>query len=553
MLNPGRKGLTAFIAANDWLPLFLIFLLAFCAWVLLLPLFPSQDGPNHVFDAYIFSRLLTHSPGIYSHYYSVRYFFPPYCFHYYLLIALMKIVSPILADKLVVCVCIASFSCGFRYLAVGVGESGGVVSLLVFGIVLNWPLAMGFENYCLAVSMDIWCLGLWVRFSGKRSYRRRSLFTLVSLFTAFTHPLALPVLIGFCSLDLALRFSASIRRRFSVSSGRSLLMDLLTLLCSATFITYVAMFLDNHAAGTGPHVPYAPTWNLRTYVAMYGLAFFGKHGVASIAYRFVLALILMTGLGIASQAFRQRVQGSLWGVHERFFMLTVAALVLLPFVPKTINDPYYLVVRLLLFVWVGALASAAGHKKLSMQTQYAIGLGACTVVVIILVIALHRINPLARRIAIVQKESLQPAGSVGLNLPAYEGADYTYPVIYALPYEWAASHYFRVSGAVMLNAPWMDSTYFPLGPTSALLTGKVNFAVLQQPVEFRKQLLQDGQLQQLVFPRISFIFFSDPAHIATDATLNDVLELDRHAHWGCHRNDWYILCTRQAARDIPGL
>jgi hypothetical protein len=96
----------------------------------------------------------------------------------------------------------------------------------------------------------------------------------------------------------------------------------------------------------------------------------------------------------------------------------------------------------------------------------------------------------------------------------------------------------------MLNAPWMDSTYFPMGPTPALLTGQVNFAVLQQPVEFRKLLLEDKQLQQLVFPRIRFIFFTDPAHIATDATLNAVLQLDPTAHWACRRNDWYILCNK---------
>ena len=545
MALENRKNATSFLSANGWLPLFLFLLGAFCTWVLCLPLLPSQDGPNHLYDALIFGRLLTKSSAIYAHYYYVRSLFTPYSVQYYLLLLLMKLASPLLADKLAVSFIVIIFSCGFRYLATGMGESGGVVSLLIFAIVLNWPLAMGFENYCLAMGISLWCLGLWVRFAGRQAHFHRVLFVLLSLIAALTHPLALPVLVGFCGLDLALRVLVSFRRASDYAAPRTrYLPDLVTLLCSSCFIFYVATFIDTHATGPIAHIPYTATWTLRTYLAMYGVAFFGKHGLDAILYRFLIASVLIGGIAMGIRAVRQRSQQKQWGAPESFLAVAIFALVVFPFLPKTINDPYYLFVRLLFVIWIGALAAASAHRPFAFRTQAMLALAAICISGAILAIAIHRINPIAARLSIVQHEPLLPPGSVGISLPGYDGSDYTYPVLYSLPFEWGSSHFFRASNAIMLNAPWMDSTYFPIGPTSALLTRDVNFAILQQPVEFRKLLMADKHLQDIVFPRINFIFFSDPEHIATDTDLNEILQLDQVDHWQCHRNDWYVLCQK---------
>jgi len=547
-----NSGPLRLLASRGWLPLFFLLMAAFCICVLSMPLFPSQDGPNHLFDAYIFGKLLTHSPTVYSSYYFIRYLFPPYSVHYYLLVALMKVASPLLADKLVVCLIIITFCCGLRYLAKGIGPSGNVLSLFAFAIVLNWPLAMGFENFCLALAMDLWALGLWVRFAHDRALAKRTLFVLLSFLIALTHPVALPLLVLFCGMDLALRSASSLKcRPLKQDALEFKLADLVTLLCSGCFIFYIALFIDNHAAGSNKTAPYSATWTMRTYPAMYGLAFFGKHGIESIFYRALLILVFFIAIYIAFAAVRQRSGISRLGQPESFLAITLLTFIVLPFVPRSINDPYYLVVRMLVVVWVGAIASASGHRTLNRQTQAILALTATVIALLILAIGVHRVYPIAHRIAIVQKEERLPEGSIGICIPGYEGSDYTYPVIYSLPYEWGCSHYFRENNAVMLNAPWMDSTYFPMGPKPALLTGKVNFAILQQPIEFRKELVQSKELQDLVFPHIHFIFFSDPEHSATPATIGKVLQLDPKDHWACHHNDWYTICRKTPLSSNP--
>ena len=542
------RGPLQLLSSHGWLPLFVLLLAAFCTWVLSMPLFPSQDGPNHVFDAYIFGKLLSHSSTVYGSYYFIRYLFPPYSVHYYLLVGLMKVAPPLLADKLVVCLIIITFCCGLRYLAKGMGPCGSVMSLFGFAIVLNWPLAMGFENFCLALAMDLWALGLWVRFAYDRALPQRALFVLLSFLIALTHPVALPILVLFCGIELVLRSANSFIYRASGADDSSYkAADLATLLCSCCFILYIAMFIDNHAAGSNKTAPYSATWTLRTYPAMYGLAFFGKHGVESIFYRSLLIVVLLIAVFTAVAAVRKRGATPGWTQTESFLVITLLAFLVLPFVPKSINDPYYLAVRMLVVVWVGAIAAASGHRALNYQTQWLLASTAAVIALLILGIGIHRIFPIARRIAIVQEEKRQPEGSVGISIPAYEGSDYTYPVIYSLPYEWGGSNYFRESKAVMLNAPWMDSTYFPMGAKPSLLTADVNFAVLQQPIEFRKELIESKRLQDLVFPRIRFIFFTDPEHRATERTMDAVLKLDMVDHWSCRRSDWYTICEKEPA------
>ena len=76
-----------------------------------------------------------------------------------------------LADKLLVCLIFITTAFGFRYLARCLGPSGDLMSLFIIPLLLNWPLGMGFYNYCLAIGMALWALGFWYRAVQQRSHR----------------------------------------------------------------------------------------------------------------------------------------------------------------------------------------------------------------------------------------------------------------------------------------------------------------------------------------------------------------------------------------------
>ncbi len=76
---------------------FWTFLLLYSWWVFSLPLFPSQDGPMHLYYVHVISRLLAGDPS-FAHYFSIRTPLPPYAIHYLLLLGFGKFVTPLVAE-----------------------------------------------------------------------------------------------------------------------------------------------------------------------------------------------------------------------------------------------------------------------------------------------------------------------------------------------------------------------------------------------------------------------------------------------------------------------
>src|SRR4051812_1465568 len=108
---------------------FVVALFAPMALVCSLPVFPTQDGPLHLYYADVFRALLFHS-NQYGGYFEIRSLVTPYAFQYYLLIALQTFFSAVVSEKVLLCIYIGLFGWSFKYLVESVTEHAGV-----------WPLA----------------------------------------------------------------------------------------------------------------------------------------------------------------------------------------------------------------------------------------------------------------------------------------------------------------------------------------------------------------------------------------------------------------------------
>jgi hypothetical protein len=66
-----------------------------CAWMLSLPVFPSEEGLVHVYHATVMSKLLSGVHGPLSDAFRIRHLRPPYSLYYYLLIGLLQCFPPL--------------------------------------------------------------------------------------------------------------------------------------------------------------------------------------------------------------------------------------------------------------------------------------------------------------------------------------------------------------------------------------------------------------------------------------------------------------------------
>ena len=322
---------------------FLILLALYCAWIFTLPLFPSLDGSLHLYYASVLGSLLSGSKEFAS-YYFIRHILPPYALHYYFLIAVTHFFGYVMADKLLVCLIFITTAFGFRYLARFLGPSGDLLSLFIIPLLLNWPLGMGFYNYCLAIGMALWALGFWYRAVERRSHRLWLAFLAVVILMTLTHPVPLLFIYVMVGADVFCRFTGDLKSaglsaaHFKIGVKRSWL-DLQYMAGAWATIGYILLFVGKHRVVSNILQSYDRKAALVKLAKLSTLAMFSGSHPAVIAYRLSLYAILLLALVLASSA-----AGRFHWAYTPATAFLVGSLILtiaVPILPPVINGANY--------------------------------------------------------------------------------------------------------------------------------------------------------------------------------------------------------------------
>ena len=533
-----------FTGSSFWLLAFLTG--CFCVFVLSLPVFPSEDGPIHLYFATVLGALLSHSSPLYAQYYYVHHLLPPYSLHYYLLIVLMKVVSATTAEKLFVCLIMTNLAFGFRYLATGIGAAGDVLSLLIVALLFNWPLGMGFENFSLSLGMACWTLGMWARLRNplsNRLLRYRVGFVLLLALMTLTHPVPVVFAVGYAIFDLALSTVAGALWKSLAGGWKRLFQDAVTMFLGASCLGYISFYTDKKRSIAEAPTHLVPMAELVHYAKLYGLAFFGGGSIGATVYHACLYLVLLVGVIFAFSAALSQLQLRQWSSQLSWtaaFVVFVPALCILP---PDMNGSHFFAERLVIFLWLAVLAAASGHSALSRSGTLAISAAAVATATIVLVMAQLYLRPQARVLAQLET-SPRLHEKVGLLLPGnIQFYDFKQPLDF-YPMMWAGTYYFRQSGSVLLNTPWMDLPIMPLGARPPLLTDTVPLHLLESYQDLHAKLIASSGERHNILPRADFLLFAGPADHPDMSAVNAILGLPGNGPWACDTEPAFALCQR---------
>ncbi len=479
-------------------------------WFLSLPLFPSQDGPVHLYYAHVMQALFSKQPTIYSHFYTIKHILPPYAIYYYALIFLGRFVPLVTADKIVICCYVVSFLFGFRYLAQTIGPCADSMALMATLVVINWPLGMGCVTFCGSLSLALWCLGLYARAAERSDTRRKVLFVLLAWLVMLAHPVPLLTVIGYCVLDIATRgYTLRSARRASLSTEAAVVLkqDAVYVLLAMSSLLYVRLFATAHPlqqiAETEPFLRQV-SHNLILYVKGRGITPFGGMVGVALAARLCLLATLPLSLGLA--VLQRDRHYPVFTVGRRWLFLTLALLLAMPFVPHDINASHYVADRMLLFLWVAALLAGSAFRGRAWSLRLALMLFAVAGNVFILRAAEVYIRPAANELAAIERGPLTHKGQVGLLIDSDWSVEPSKNGPLFNSYGWAGASYFRLNNAVLYNTPWLDLNNIPLGAQWTLPTGTISSSTLEDPDGLRTELLSSPHERESVFRDVSFVF-----------------------------------------------
>ena len=434
--------------------LFVLLLAGFSAMILRLPVFPSQDGPMHVYHAHVYGSLLR-GGGPYEEYFRITQYFPPYSFFNYAFLALNTVFEALWAEKLLVCGYVVWFCWSFRYLVHSVQPANFVAPLFAFPLVMHRLAFMGFYNFIYGAATALFLVGFWIRYHSTMFGWRSAGFALCLAALTLTHPLGVVTVLGFVCLHLATGLVMAILH----SAG--------------SWMTRLASALRQHR-GQLMHLamfPFALGWiAMFSYPTQLGQPSSG--GSRESAYR----LLALVGAWVISP---------LQTLGYRALLLTAVALILLlayrsldNLGPQRRNAlplllmgsgylaAYFIVAPDIFFadrfpaLALPFLAAFAGARSLYGKPGVVVAVILTVLSSALLVEQARLTGTLANEIKPLLSSPVSPRMRVALTADSpYEST----PDLMYSPYFWAGTHIARRSDGVVVNAAW-------LSPKSPIMT-----------------------------------------------------------------------------------
>jgi hypothetical protein len=519
----------------------------YIASLLSLPAWPSQDGPVHLYYTHVLGALLSHQPTPYTRFYTIKHLLPPYALYYYALLTLSKAVPLLMADRLIVCAYVVLFVSGFRYVAQTVGPSADLMTLLATLLALNWSVGMGFVNFCLALALALWAIGVWLRLRDARLAPRAIFLLLVAAIT-LTHPVSLVLLLAFCGVDVVQRM---VWRQTEMNARRAPLgIDMLTLGISSLAAIYVWLFTAAHPLQQTQASAHSFGAALRSHVEaivrLHHLMLLYGSSAPLVFYRVALLAIPLIGLALAG---RQRLRNGAarkWTPGDTWLVLSLALIIIVPALPSDISNAYFFTERLTILLWIVPLLAASGWSPMRGRRSFSVmGIAVLAVAanISLLWTANKILRPIAAQVTPGQEANAPASGELALVLEdsrapfaLAEGPSWN-------PYYWAPVHRIRQESAVLDNAPWLNSAIIPLGATEALPGATLDEMDSISPSHLSSSLRETPEIRAQVLAPLNLVFIEQPG-LPAPAALDPVLA--GTGGWVCHvaRAGWYQRCAR---------
>jgi hypothetical protein len=177
-----------------WTLAFLVLLLIYILPIWVFKYFPSQDGPCHIYNSFIL-RHYSDPDYVFNEFYEVRKSPVPNWASHAVMMLLMYLVPPLIAEKLLLTGYIVLMAVSVLYFLNSVEAGRTPLAFIGFPFIYNYLFLMGFYNFSLGVALLILTTGYWWRHYYTFGVKNAVILALLLIALYFCHlvPLVLVV------------------------------------------------------------------------------------------------------------------------------------------------------------------------------------------------------------------------------------------------------------------------------------------------------------------------------------------------------------------------
>lgn len=175
-----------------------LLLTAHIALVWWLPFFPTQDGPSHIYNLVILKDLLNGGQS-WGEFYVTRLGAIPNLGFHIIAYPLLTVFTPAVTEKIFITAYLLLMAVGVPFFMRSFDKPAFPFSFLVFPVLFNFNLMMGFYSYCIAVPFFLMSFGLCYRWRNTSAGIRFIIYNMAGFVIYYMHLIAF----GMFALSLA--------------------------------------------------------------------------------------------------------------------------------------------------------------------------------------------------------------------------------------------------------------------------------------------------------------------------------------------------------------
>lgn len=174
----------------SWKHLFVVLLILHILPLWIFTYFPSQDGPSHVYNALVLKEYADHANYKMRDLWKLNITIFPNWLSHIILTALLYILPPLYAEKVLLTIAISLIPISFFYFINSVHrwrQDRFLFAWLGFPFAYNYLLYMGFYNFTLSISFFFFSFGYWWKYKDNIQIKNLSILYVLLLFTYLSH------------------------------------------------------------------------------------------------------------------------------------------------------------------------------------------------------------------------------------------------------------------------------------------------------------------------------------------------------------------------------
>ena len=167
--------------------LIIVLLIVHLAPIWIFKYFPTQDGPSHIYNAYVLKDYHKHENYKMREVFKLNLTLFPNWTSHALMALLMYIFPPIVCEKILISLCIGLLPVSLFYFLNAINRGKTLFGLLGFIYAYNYLLHMGFYNFALSIPMFFFTLGYWWKHKDEMGSVNIAVLYVLLLGTYFCH------------------------------------------------------------------------------------------------------------------------------------------------------------------------------------------------------------------------------------------------------------------------------------------------------------------------------------------------------------------------------